>query len=261
MKLRLSLFLFVLLTTALSKAQGLDLYERRVFASSKGVLPYRMLLPENFNPDTKYPVVFFLHGSGERGIDNQKQLSHGADMFLRDSIRVRYPAVVIFPQCSAEDYWSNANIKKEDDGTRHFNFAKGGKPTQAMIMLLELIEKVREEAYTDADRMYVAGLSMGGMGAFEAIRRAPKTFAAAFVICGGDNVRNVKKYRNIPLWIFHGAKDDIVPPEYSENIVEELRRLKRPVRYTLYQNANHNSWNSTFSEPSLMQWLFSQKKK
>lgn len=261
MKLRLSLFLFFLLTTALSKAQDLDLYQRKIFTSDDGVLPYRMLLPENFDPHTKYPVVFFLHGSGERGSDNQKQLSHGAELFLRDSIRARYPAVVIFPQCPAEDYWSNVNIKKDDDGTRHFDFSKGGKPTRAMLMLLALIGNVREEAYIDTDRMYVAGLSMGGMGTFEAVRRAPKTFAAAFVICGGDNVRNVKKYRKVPLWIFHGAKDDIVPPEYSEKVVEELRRRKRPVRYTLYQNANHNSWDNAFSEPALIQWLFSQKKK
>lgn len=99
------------------------------------------------------------------------------------------------------------------------------------------------------------------MGTYELLRREPKTFAAAFAICGGDHVKNVRKYaKRTPLWIFHGAKDDVVVPEFSEAIYKELKKRGANPRYTVYPNANHNSWDPAFAEPDLLPWLFSHKK-
>jgi predicted peptidase len=112
----------------------------------------------------------------------------------------------------------------------------------------------------DDERVYVGGLSMGGMGTFELVRRMPKTFAAAFPICGGANPATAKKMDDVDWWIFHGAKDDVVPPRHSEVMVKALKKEGANVKFTLYPNANHNSWDPAFTEPELLSWLFSKKK-
>ncbi|MGY0038620.1 carboxylesterase family protein [Pedobacter sp. NJ-S-72] len=98
------------------------------------------------------------------------------------------------------------------------------------------------------------------MGTLELLRRKPRTFAAAISICGGDNIANVDKYKKVPLWIFHGGKDDVVPPSGSTAIANQLKIIGKEVKFTLYPDANHNSWDSTFAEPKLLPWLFSHQK-
>ena len=104
------------------------------------------------------------------------------------------------------------------------------------------------------------GLSMGGMGTFELVRRKPGVFAAAIPICGGANPATAKQLRKTTWWVFHGAKDDVVLPGFSENMVAALKKAKANVQFTLYPNANHNSWDPAFAEPNLLRWLFAQKK-
>jgi predicted peptidase len=218
-----------------------------------------MLYPENFDTTKKYPVILFLHGRGESGNDNEKQLTHGAKMFLTTDFRQNFPAIVIFPQCAEDSYWANVEIEAINT-KRFFNFLNGGNPTKSMHLLLKLTEKMVNLPFADQSKIYVGGLSMGGMGTFEILRRKPKTFAAAFAICGGDNIANAKKYKNVPLWIFHGGLDDIVNPQLSYSVFRELRKLGQEPKFTIYPKANHNSWDSAFAEPALMPWLFSNKK-
>lgn len=105
------------------------------------------------------------------------------------------------------------------------------------------------------------GLSMGGMGTFEIISRKPDMFAAAVPICGGARPETAKNFASkVNLWVFHGAKDDVVPPQKSEVMVEAIKKANGNVKFTLYPNANHNSWDSTFAEPELLKWLFSNTK-
>ncbi|MEJ5964359.1 dienelactone hydrolase family protein [Pedobacter immunditicola] len=235
-------------------------YKEARYINGKDSISYRILMPENFNPAKKYPVIFFLHGSGERGDDNQKQLIHGGNLFTKPEIRDKFEAIVIFPQCPQNDFWSNVEIKGGQTGKNRFNFQKGGKPTAAMRALMGMINEQIDEPYVDKKQVYVGGLSMGGMGTFEILRRKRKTFAAAFTICGGDNIANVKKYKNVPLWIFHGGKDDVVSFELSKDIADHLKIIGKEVKYTLYEDANHNSWDSAFAEPQLLPWLFSHQK-
>lgn len=254
-------FLLILLFCGLNTvAQELDKYEKGSFVKGKDSINYRVLLPENFDDTKKYPVLFFLHGSGERGSDNQAQLTHGAKLFLKEENRKQFPAIIIFPQCGSDSYWSNVNIITTDKGKREFNFQEKGKPTKAMHALVGLIDHYLQKTYVDKQQVYVAGLSMGGMGTYELLRRKPRTFAAAFSICGGDNVANVQKYKKTPLWIFHGEKDDVVPVVCSTSIADQLKVLGKPVKLTLYPEANHNSWDSAFAEPDLLPWLFSNKR-
>jgi predicted peptidase len=242
-------------------AQDKSLYERHWYVEKKDTLPYRLLLPKDYDPSKKYPLILFLHGAGERGNDNEKQLTHGATLFLTDSIRKNYPAIVVFPQCAANSYWSNVSIISDSiKGTRVFNFKPDGEPTKAMELLLELLKELADNYPLDKNRLYIGGLSMGGMGTFELVRRKPKLFAAAFPICGGANAASAKKLKQPSWWIFHGLKDNVVDPVYSRIMAAAIKDQGADVKLTLYPQANHNSWDAAFAEKELMSWLFSKHK-
>lgn len=259
-KFKLTCSLILLLYSMNSIAQDLSKYEKGSFIKGEDSINYRVLLPENFDATKKYPILFFLHGSGERGNDNLAQLGHGGRLFLKEDIRKQFPAIVVFPQCSADSYWSNVNFVTDANGKREFIFQEKGKPTKAMHALLGLVDSYLKKPYVDKKRVYVGGLSMGGMGTYELLRNKPNIFAAAFAICGGDNLANVQKYQKVPLWIFHGEKDDVVPVVLSTRIADQLKVLNRTVKLTLYPEANHNSWDDAFAEPELLPWLFSHQK-
>lgn len=255
-------FIIILVFPMLVAAQKNQAFDRGSFALKGDTMPYRILFPLDFNPAKKYPMILVLHGAGERGNDNEAQLKYGTKLFLNDSIRDKYPAIVVYPQCPAEGYWSNVHIQI-DSATRKdkFIFQSDAPPTPAMTMLLGLVDAFLDKPYVDRHRVYVGGLSMGGMGTFEIIGRRPNLFAAAFAICGGDNTLNAKKYaKKVPIWIFHGEKDSIVPYTHSESMVTAIKDAGGDPRYTLYMNDDHDSWDDAFKEPDLIPWLFSNHK-
>ncbi|WP_179318126.1 carboxylesterase family protein [Winogradskyella helgolandensis] len=227
---------------------------------SEDTLNYRMLLPKNFDESKTYPVVLMLHGAGERGNDNKKQLAHGSQLFLNEKNRDSLPAIVIFPQCSKGDYWS----KLEADRTTKpitFNYKYKDAPTTAMALVMDLMDELVAQSYVKTDQVYAMGLSMGGMGTFEIIYRKPEMFAAAIPICGGGDPESVTAYaQTIPLWILHGAKDDVVDPKLSLNMASAIISAGGFPKLTLYDFANHNSWDPAFAEPELLNWLFSKTK-
>jgi predicted peptidase len=260
MEKRVLFTLILYITFSPSFGQDFSLYEKKWLIQNKDTLPYRLLLPQDFSPDKTYPVLFLLHGAGERGNDNEKQLTHGGKLFLIDSVRKQYPAIIVFPQCARNSYWSNVDIKTDSSGHRTFAFKTGGDPTTSMRLLEKLVDQVLHTYPVDKKRVYVGGLSMGGMGTFELVRRHPKRFAAAFPICGGASPATAKKLTRPEWWIFHGAKDDIVPYQLSEQMVNAIKAKKGTVRYTLYPDVNHNSWDNAFAEKELLPWLFAQHK-
>lgn len=258
-------FLFVVIAAIslmAGRAQETGLYEKHWFVQNGDTLPYRILFPENYDPAKKYPMVLFLHGRGESGNDNEKQLTHGATLFVRDSIRKKYPAIVVFPQCSADSYWSNVQTVSTGDknAKRTFYFVEGGEPSGAMKLALGLLDNLFGRYRIREKQVYVMGLSMGGMGTFEMAGRRPGIFAAAIPICGGAHPNTAIKLNKTAWWIFHGAKDNVVLPEYSEKMVSALKKVKAYVKFTLYPEANHNSWDPAFAEPGLLSWLFAQHK-
>lgn len=250
----------LLFCSLLSVAQDLGLYEKQLFVHHGDTLPYRVLLPENYDASKKYPLVYFLHGAGERGNDNEKQLTHGAKLFLREDVRKNFPAIVVFPQCPEQGFWSNVKISYDSSHRYVFDFLEEGPPTKAMVLAQGLLKDLVQKYPINQKQVYVAGLSMGGMGTFEIVRRNPKTFAAAIPICGGASPATAGKLKKVNWWVFHGAKDNVVPPSCSEVMVEALKKVNAPVKYTVYPEANHNSWDSAFAEPELLSWLFSNKK-
>lgn len=253
--------LFLLSCTGSVKSQDYSAYEEATFVHHSDTLQYRILWPENFSAEKQYPVVLFLHGAGERGNDNTTQLVHGGKLFLDPETRKKYPAIVIFPQCPENEYWSNALIDRSKAGREKFDYRQQGPPVRSMALVTALMDKMVAEPFTKDDQIYVGGLSMGGMGTFEILSRRPGMFAAAFPICGGGNPDMAYKYaKNTALWVFHGAKDDVVVPSFSEEMVAAVKKAGGNPKFTLYKDANHNSWDPAFAEPELLPWLFSHKK-
>lgn len=252
-----SIFLMSYVT---GRSQDLGLFEKKIYTSNSDTLPYRLLLPSNYDASKKYPLVFFMHGAGERGNDNEKQLVHGAKLFLSDEVRSKYPAIIVFPQCPANSFWSNLDFKTTQDGKRVFVFNDNKEPTIAMKLAQELLHQLINTYPVEKKQIYVAGLSMGGMGTFEIARRNPGLFAAAIPICGGGATTTAQDLKTTHWWIFHGAKDEVVPLKYSEEMVKALEEVKAPVKFTVYPEATHNSWDATFAEPQLLSWLFSKHK-
>ena len=241
-------------------SQDFSLFEKREFVQNGKTLPYRILLPKNFDSAKQYPMVLFLHGAGERGNDNEKQLIHGAGMFLVDSVRNKYPAIVVFPQCPQNSFWANIDSRIDSaTNKRILVYREDGDPTKALELLMGMYQDLKETYKPDNSRLYVGGLSMGGMGTFEMARRLPENFAAAFAICGGANTATAPLLRNTAWWIFHGLKDDVVNPQNSIDMAKALKDTGAEVKLTLYPEANHNSWDDAFKEPEFFSWLFSHR--
>lgn len=242
-------------------AQDLAQFEKQSYTSSANlVLPYRILYPENYDRSKKYPLILFLHGAGERGNDNEKQLTHGAKLFLTDENRRNFQAIVVFPQCPSENYWGNVKIDRSTSPiTLTFDYSK--PETTALQAAIELTKKLIAEEGVDKKRVYITGLSMGGMGTFEAVYRYSKLFAAAAPICGGgDAAMYDKRAAKIPFRVFHGDADVVVSVKESQAMVAKLKTLKANVSYTEYPGVNHNSWDNAFAEPDFLSWFFTKKR-
>lgn len=254
--------LFVLSIFITVSAQDTSLYQRREFLYEDGkVLPYRILYPENYDKTKKYPLILVLHGAGERGKDNVKQLVHGSKLFIADSNRKKFPAIVIFPQCPEESFWAAVKIDRSKQPLK-IEFDYTSPPNWPLIAANELVKKIIAEEGVNKKQVYITGLSMGGMGTFESVYRYPELYAAALPICGGgDTLHYDKRIAKTKFWVFHGAADAVVNVTLSQQMVQQLKELKVPVTYSEYPGVNHNSWDNAFAEPDYLRWMFSNKRK
>ena len=259
---KFSLILCLLCALQQLAAQNLNLYEKKWFIRGNDTLRYRVMFPEKFKPNRVYPLLVFLHGSGERGNDNNAQLAHGGEIFTREAIRHYFPAIVVFPQCPAGSTWSHYK-RDHHPKSGNFNIITEADPPLTQRLLKQLLDSLSESGVVDTRKIYIGGLSMGGFGTYDMITRYPDYFAAAFSICGvADIPQMMQKARNLPLWIFHGAQDNVVPPIADRELYKALMTSgDQHVMYTEYPNLNHNSWDAAFAEPKLLPWLFSNKKK
>lgn len=243
-------------------AQDAGSFEKKEFVRNGDTLRYRLQYPLHYDAHKKYPLLLFLHGAGERGSDNEAQLKHGGKLLADSSVREKYPAFVIAPQCPANDWWSR--IRRDTsvrDSLGGFMYLSGEPAGKALSLVSGLLDSLASSGSVNKQRIYVGGLSMGGMGTYEILWRKPHFFAAAFPICGGGDPEKVKVYaKGFPVWIFHGDKDPVVPPANSRRMVNALKAAGARVKYTEYPGVLHNSWDNAFAEPELFSWLFAQKK-
>jgi predicted peptidase len=200
------------------------------------------------------PLVLFLHGSGERGTDNEAQLLNGAAELLGEATaRLRFPCFFVLPQCPKEARWVDV-----DWGAKSHSMP--AQPSLPLSLCLDLLRELLLELSVDADRVYLIGISMGGYGVWDLLGRCPQEFAAAVPICGGGDETQAERMQKVPIWAFHGALDEVVPPSRSRRMIEALRRVGATPRYTEFPTVGHKSWVSAFAEPQLLPWLFAQRR-
>jgi len=226
------------LLSLFAKIDRTDIMSEVEFTSSGGAaLPCRVYLPESYDAQTRYPLMLYLHGSGERGSDNRAQTKKNSVMqtLLNEKNRAKYPCVVIAPQCPADRGWDTA-------------------------VLMELLQHMVAAYCADPARIYVTGLSMGGYATWELLAACPDYFAAAVPICGGGDPDSAALFKDVPIWAFHGARDSAVSPEGSREMVRALETVGGNVKYTEYPRERHQCWEKAYREPELFPWLFAQAK-
>lgn len=225
-----------------------------IFKTKSGTeVLYRLTSPKKAEAGKQYPLVLFLHGAGERGSDNKVQLKHGVNDILKGAAALGESIFLIAPQCPANEWWTTAapdRCKRKEAGVKE-------SLTEAV---LALIDETAEKHPIDPKRIYITGLSMGGYGTWDMLARSPQTWAAAIPICGGGDPSSVRRFKQIPIWIFHGDADEVVPAKNSELMAAALEDVNGKAELTMYPGVGHDSWTQTYKNLEVIKWLFAQKK-
>lgn len=200
--------------------------------SKKATINYLLYLPKNQeqNPQQKLPIILFLHGSEERGNDLNMIKAQGIPQIIENGEDL--PFIVIAPQCPKRTTW----ISKND-------------------ILMALIDDIVERYNADSNKVYLTGLSMGGYGTWALACLNPNKFAAIAPICGGGDQEKLHAIKHVPIWTFHGAKDQIVPIKETKKLVDTLKNLDGKIKFTIYPDAEHDSWTETYTNPEFYKWL------
>lgn len=228
-------------------------------SKNRDTLLYRQLNPSQLEKNKKYPLVLFLHGAGERGSNNLSQLTHGGLMFTNPVNREKYPSFVLFPQCPSDLYWPSP--RRPDGFEQEKPFPLNAEISKPLALTKELLDIIIEKYPIDKDRIYIIGLSMGGMGTFDMVCRFPDLFAAAIPICGGIHTDRLNNLNTQTVFrIFHGDADLVVPVRFSREAYLKLKDGGTNVEYIELPGVNHNSWDPAFNWPDFVDWLFKQHK-
>ncbi len=218
---------------------------------------YVLYVPQDYSPDKAWPLIVFLHGAGERGDDGLIQTEVGIGTAIR-RYSDRFPALVLFPQCPEDDYWSSVEDHMDD-----------------------IMAQTRKDYTIDAHRIYLTGISLGGYGTWGWGAVKSDTFAALMPICGGGNPSDLNTYikgrvpdvysaKNLdnriekliamPIWAFHGGMDVVVPARRSDRMVSALKKGGGNPRLTVFRGVGHNSWDKAYADKKGIEWLFEQKR-
>jgi predicted peptidase len=202
---------------------------------------YVLFVPDGYKADKAYPVILFLHGSGETGDDGKKQAAVGLAPAIRNQEKAgkHFPFFAVFPQAQ-EHTWKAAS-----------------KESQRAIAILDAVEK---EYKIDEKRQYLTGLSMGGFGTWSLAEKYPDRWAAIVPVCGGGDPANVKDIKDIPCWVFHGDADKAVNVEKGRQMVAALKEAGAKPKFTEYPGVGHNSWDKAYATSELYDWLLEQHK-
>jgi predicted peptidase len=196
-------------------------------------MEYLLYLPREYNEQSSWPLLLFLHGAGERGDNLDLVKKHGPPKLI--AAGQHFPFIVVSPQCPKNRRW---------------------RPFELAALLDEVVEKHK----VDQDRIYVTGLSMGGFGTWALAAHQPDRFAAIVPICGGGEPIAARLFKPVPAWVFHGARDSVVPIKRSEEMVKAMREAGGKVKFTIYPEASHDSWTESYANPELYEWLLQQRR-
>jgi predicted peptidase len=187
----------------------------------------------------EFPLVLFLHGIGERGNDLELVKLFGMPKEIEEGMD--FPFIVVSPQCPEDTIWANE-----------------------LDALHALLEDIIKQYQVDTSRIYLTGLSMGGSGSWHLAAAYPSMFAAIVPICGWANPligfpERIKVLKDVPVWAFHGAEDEVIPLQRSQELVDVLKANQGNVKFTIYPDTPHDSWTQAYENPELYEWLLQQK--
>lgn len=220
-------------------------------------MPYRLFVPEKYDPSKVYPLVLFLHGSGERGNDNEEQLTanQGATIWAKPNEQAKHPCFVLAPQAH-----SGAGFDlREDEGGSELEISED------LTMALKIMDQVTARYTIDKSRLYATGVSQGGFGVWNANEAYPKLFAAIVPVCGGGNLQFASRLVDKPIWAFHAEGDPVVPVKYSRDMIETIRNDGGKPMYSEFPKEMfikpmaHYSWVLAYQTTEMRDWLFKQK--
>jgi predicted peptidase len=200
-------------------------------------LRYLLYLPGEYDPKegSSWPLIFYLHGIGERGENLKRLLKHGIPKVVES--RDDFPCITVSPQCPPDTFW-----------VEHY------------FALKATLDEVRVKYRIDEHRIYLTGNSMGGYGTWGLAITYPDTFAAIAPICAGGQSEEVCVLKDVPVWAFHGELDDRVPLEEGQRMVDELEACGGKVRFTVYEGVGHDSWTRTYENPELFEWFLEHRR-
>ena len=203
--------------------------------SSTISLGYLVSLPDGFDGVKSFPMVVFLHGSGERGDDIEKVKINGLPKYISQG--QKYPAIILCPQCPDNMVWNNIAFE-----------------------LKALIDFAVEKYHADRDRISLTGLSMGGFGTWETAQLFPEVFSAIAPVCGGGMAWRCDALTSLPIRAFHGAKDDVVPLSCSAEMVDAVNGCGGHAELTIFPEDTHNSWDSAYLKTDVVGWMIATAK-
>jgi predicted peptidase len=232
-------------------AAGTNEFMARIYTNAAGkTLPYRLLLPKQYDPAQRYPIILYLHGAAARGQDNTEPLHWGPELFLDEAVRQKHPFFLLVPQCPRESGWLE------------FTWSSLSTPKESPIleMAIELLDNVLPREFNlDPKRRYLTGVSMGGHAVWVEMVRRPGFFAAAIPVCAGGNARQVTTAAaRYPVWAFHSDDDHLVPVQQARDLVQAWRDHGGTAKYTEYTGLKHSSWKKAYADPAMFDWLFAQ---
>lgn len=232
-------------------SQAAEAFLAQVFGASNGVkLPYRLLMPARYRADRHYPLVVYLHGAPQDGVDNLNQLANGVgELFTNDQNRLRYPAFVLAPQCPPGEAW----VHHRTDQTDHVFQAK---PTAAMAAVIELLSALGASLHIDEGRRYAMGIGTGGFGVYDLLARFPGWFIGAATFAGGGDPQQAKAYAETLIWAFHGGQDRKITPANSKLVIDAARAAGGDARLTTSVECEHDCWTKVFNNDEMLNWLF-----
>ena len=207
---------------------------------------YRMLKPESYEPGRKYPVVLFLHGKGESGDDNKSQLAYLPEWMAMPANREKYPCFLIAPQFPTGEEWTWEG--------------RSGNEIGSLRVAADVLEKTEMWDLVDPSRIYLTGLSKGGSGVWSLAARMPEQFAAVVPVCGTGDEKNAGSFVDLPIWVWHGDADEVVPVDESRKMIAAIRKAGGNPKYTELLRIGHDeSWQKAYNGPeNVLPWMFEQ---
>ena len=215
---------------------------------------YRLLRPDTLEPGKRYPLILFLHGAGERGSENFRQLKFLPAWLAEPAAKAKHPCFLMAPQCREGHTWADVDWSNEKSSPQT------PEPTVDMAAAVAALDATLRDEPIDTDRIFLTGLSMGGYGVWDLATRMPDRFAAILPVCGGGDERVAANIAALPIWCFHGDADTAVPVQRSRAMIAAVRAAGgRPI-YSELVGVGHDSWTPAYRNAFVLDWLFSQRR-